>query len=78
MQPAELAGVLKKLGADKAAYEKLLEFRDPAKHSLTKEFVDVAYRSYVHPMVACRICDYHQKRVKSQRFLMGTNATESM
>ena len=79
MNPAELAAHLKQIAGDKAAYEKFLDFRDPSKFTIEKNFVDIAFKSYVHPMVACRICDYYQthKGKKKKRMLLG-NSTQSM
>lgn len=32
--------------------------------SLGSSFIDIAYMSYIHPMIACRICDYAQSLKK--------------
>ena len=76
MTPKELAEHLKLLGKDKKAYEKYLEFKNSNKDYISKNFLDAAFRSYVHPLVGCRLCDYHL-RMSKQRKLMS-NATEML
>ena len=72
MTPKQLANVLKELSSNKAKYEEYLAYK---KSELTKEFVDIAYQSYVHPLVGCRLCDYYQKQLNVKRSLLGENST---
>ena len=64
MTPKQLANVLRELSNNKEKYEEYLAYK---KAPLSQEFVNIAYQSYVHPLVGCRVCDYYQQKIQKQK-----------
>jgi hypothetical protein len=65
MTAKQIADLLLRLSADEAEYNKYFEYR---KKPLSEEFFEVTQRSYCHPMVLCRLCDYaaaHQAKMSN-------------
>jgi hypothetical protein len=61
--PRELADLLINLIHNENKYNTFFEFKN---QPLSREFLDITKRSYTHPNVLCRLCDYvieHKKRV---------------
>lgn len=55
MSPKELADVLIHLGQNEQEYNKYFEWKN---HPLDPNFKEMTERSYTHPKVLCRLCDY--------------------
>jgi hypothetical protein len=78
MSPKELADTLISLGKDEAAYNKYFEWKS---EPLDPKFKMMMERSYTHPNVLCRLCDYAaMKRGSATRLLTESveNATNTM
>jgi glycoprotein 3-alpha-L-fucosyltransferase len=78
MSPKELADTLISLGKDEAAYNKYFEWKS---EPLDSKFKMMMERSYTHPNVLCRLCDYAaMKRGSATRLLTESveNATNTM
>ncbi len=54
LTPKQLADRLTALGNSEVEYNRYFAFK---KQPLSKEFEDMALKSYVHPNVLCRLCD---------------------
>jgi len=55
LEPAELAELLLRLKDDETAYARFFDFK---KRPLPASFNQVALRSYTHPNVLCRLCEF--------------------
>ena len=64
MTPKQLATLLNTLAKDERKYSAFLDFKA---HPLPARFVEMAWQSYVHPNVLCRICDYHFNHLKKNK-----------
>jgi hypothetical protein len=79
MTPKQIADLLTALSTDEKAYNKYFEYRS---QPLSEKFYEITQRSYCHPEVLCRLCDYasaHKAKVKNQqqRRLRGGNETNT-
>ena len=63
LAPRELAGMLQNIEANATMYNKYLAYK---KREVPKAFIDIAMMSYVHPNVACRLCDYAVSRLRKE------------
>lgn len=67
LNPKQLADLIKQINKDETAYNQYFRFkREPNKdveidekfYPLSKSFIDVTLKSYIHPNVLCRLCEY--------------------
>jgi hypothetical protein len=65
MTAKQIADLLLSLSTDEKAYNKYFQYRTKP---LSSEFFEITQRSYCHPMVLCRLCDYsaaHQAKLSN-------------
>lgn len=55
MSAKEIADLLQRLSTDEEAYNKYFKYRS---EPLSEKFYEITQRSYCHPNVLCRLCDY--------------------
>ena len=55
LNPQQLAEKLKFLASNEIEYNKYFEYK---KVPLSQDFQEMALKSYVHPNVLCRLCEY--------------------
>lgn len=81
MTPKEIAELVVRLSNDEEEYNKYFTYR---KEKLSDEFLEITQRSYCHPNVLCRLCDYavehksklaNNKQQQQQRHLRVQNTT---
>jgi hypothetical protein len=55
LPPIELATLLKRTAGNKNEYNSYFNYKQKP---LSEEFRDIMLKSYTHPNILCRICDY--------------------
>lgn len=65
MSAKQIADLLIRLSTDEVAYNQYFKYRS---EPLSEKFYEITQRSYCHPNVLCRLCDYasaHKAKVSN-------------